>query len=183
MNIPKIENSVFVMVDMQEKLLPVMHKGEECLKRQQVLLRGAEALKLPVIISEQYPQGLGNTVQELKALFQPEWSIVSKTAFSCFGEDLFMEKLKNYPCATNLIISGIESHVCVLQTALNALNNDFQVIVVADAVTSRKPADRDTALQLMAQNGIQVMSSESLLFMLLHSASHPAFKAVSKLIR
>ena len=183
MNIPKIENSVFVMVDMQEKLLPAMHNGAECVQRHQVLLQGADALKLPVIITEQYPQGLGNTVQYLKELCLPEWSVVTKTTFSCFGEKYFLEKLKDHHNATSLIISGIESHVCVLQTALDALNNNFQVIVVADAVTSRKATERDTALKLMSQNGIQVMSTESILFMLMRSATHPAFKTVSKLIR
>lgn len=183
MNIPKIENSLLVMVDMQEKLLPAMHDGEECVKRHQVLLRSAEALKLPVIVSEQYPQGLGSTIQELKELYQPQWSVVTKNTFSCFGEQCFLEKLKEHQPATNLIISGIESHVCVLQTALDAVNNDFHVIVVADAVTSRKCADKSTALKLMSQNGIQIMSTESILFMLLHSAAHPAFKTVAKLIR
>lgn len=182
MKMPQVSNSLLLMVDMQEKLLPAMHEGEFCINRNLLLLQGAAALELPVVVSEQYPQGLGPTVAELKGACRPEWPIAAKTSFSCFGDEEPAALIRNLNAET-LIVSGVESHVCVLQTALDAADEGYRVIVVSDAVASRKAEDRCTALKLMLANGIQVMSAESVLFMLLGSARHPAFKTVSKLVR
>ncbi|MDD3116794.1 MAG: hydrolase [Victivallaceae bacterium] len=181
MIIPEIENSIFILVDVQEKLLPAMNNASGCLDRNRILLKSAAELGIKVIASEQYPQGLGGTVEELKNLFCPDWTVVEKNTFSCFGAEPFVAELKK-SAARNLFISGIESHVCVLQTALDA-RDDYQVFVISDAVTSRKAEDYTTALQTMRQNGIQVISTESILFMLMRSSKHQAFKAISKLIR
>jgi nicotinamidase-related amidase len=182
MKMPNVQNSLLLMVDMQEKLLPAMHDGENCINRNLLLLQGAAALELPVIISEQYPQGLGSTIPQLKEACREEWPVGSKTSFSCFGDEDLSDLIRNLNAET-LIISGVESHVCVCQTALDAVNEGYQVIVASDAVTSRKPEDRCTALKLMAANGVQVMSAEAILFLLLGSAKHPAFKTISKLVR
>lgn len=182
MNIPRVENSVLVMVDMQEKLVPAMHNVEFCINRNRLLLEGAAALKLPVVYSEQYPKGLGNTLPELLDLRRKEWPVAAKTSFSCFGDADLAAIIRNLD-AENLIITGVESHVCVLQTAIDAANDGYQVIVVSDAVTSRKEIDRQTALAFLAANGVKVLSAESVLFMLLGNAGHGAFKTISKLVR
>lgn len=182
MKTPNAQNSLLLMVDMQEKLLPAMHEGENCIKRNLLLLQGAAALELPVIVSEQYPQGLGATMPELRQTCRKEWPVGAKTSFSCFGDEELATLIRNLNAET-LIISGVESHVCVLQTALDAVNDGYQVIAVSDAVTSRKPEDRRTALKLLAANGVQVMSAESILFLLLGSAKHPGFKTISGLVR
>ncbi len=182
MKIPHAQNSLLLMVDMQEKLLPAMSEAADCINRNLLLLQGAAALELPVIISEQYPQGLGSTIPQLKQECRDEWSVGEKTSFSCFGDEELGNLIRNLNAET-LILSGVESHVCVLQTAIDAVNEGYQVIVVSDAVASRKPEDRCTALKLMAANGVHVMSAESVLFMLLGSAKNPAFKTISKLVR
>ncbi len=182
MKIPQVSNSLLLMVDMQEKLLPAMHDGEQCINRNWMLLQAAAELELPVVISEQYPQGLGSTIPVLKDLCRSEWAIEEKTSFSCFGDEELSDVIKNLNAET-IILTGVESHVCVMQTAFDALAAGYQVIVISDAVTSRKAEDRCTALKLMSDNGIRVMSAEAVLFMLLRSSKHPAFKAVSKLVR
>ncbi len=182
MNMPKVGNSVLLVVDMQEKLLPAMHNAESCINRNRLLLEGAAALELPVVFSEQYPKGLGNTIPELLELKRNEWPVADKTSFSCFGDVGLAEIIRNLDAET-LIISGVESHVCVLQTAIDAKNDGYQVIVVSDAVSSRKESDRQTALAFLTANGVQVLSAESVLFMLLGNAGFGAFKTISKLVR
>ena len=181
-NYPTCENAVCVIVDIQAKLLPAMNEPEKVLNRAQMLVQGMNELNVPVVVTEQYPQGLGNTVPELAALFTESTPVIAKTSFSCFGEAEFAAKLdiKTHPV---MIIAGIESHVCVAQTALDALNAGFQVFIAADAVNSRKDSDLNTALAQLRHAGCTVASAEAILFMLLKTAKHPAFKAVSKLVR
>lgn len=181
-NYPTAENSIFVIVDIQARLLPTMNDPEQVLNRTQMLVKGMSELKVPIAVTEQYPQGLGNTVPELAELFPENTAVVAKTSFSCFGENAFAE-LMDVSKRPVMIIAGIESHVCVTQTALDALNAGFQVFIAADAVSSRKAADLNTALSLLRHAGCTVASSEAILFMLLKNAKHPAFKAISKLVR
>lgn len=179
---PTAENSVCVVVDIQAKLLPAMNDPQTVLNRAQMLINGMNELNVPLLVTEQYPQGLGNTVPELAELFKEDTQVFAKTSFSCFGEATFAEAadVERYPV---MIICGIESHVCVTQTALDALNRGFRVFIAADAVNSRKNTDVETALSLLRHAGCTVASSEAILFMLLRNAKHPSFKAVSKLVR
>ena len=179
---PTAENSVCVIVDIQARLLPAMNDSEQVLNRTQMLLKGLKELQVPVVVTEQYPQGLGNTVPELTELLDEQTAVIAKTSFSCFGEPAFAE-LMDVEKRPVMIIAGIESHVCVAQTALDALNAGFQVFVAADAVNSRKESDLNTALAQLRHAGCTVASAEAILFMLLKSAKHPAFKAISKLVR
>ena len=181
-NYPTAENSIFVIVDIQARLLPAMNDPEQVLNRTQMLVKGMNELNVPLLVTEQYPQGLGNTVPELAELFNESAKVIAKTSFSCFGEAEFAAAadVKTRPV---MIIAGIESHVCVAQTALDALNAGFQVFVAADAVNSRKESDLNTALAQLRHAGCTVASAEAILFMLLKSAKHPAFKAISKLVR
>ena len=179
---PTVENSVFVIVDIQAKLLPAMCEAEKVLDRTQMLLNGMNELGVPVVVTEQYPQGLGNTVPELDELFNDSTEVFAKTSFSCFGEAAF-SGVMDVESRPVMIISGIESHVCVAQTALDALNAGFKVFIAADAVSSRKSSDVETALKMLRHAGCTVASAEAILFMLLRSAKNPHFKAISKLVR
>ena len=179
---PASDNAVCVVVDIQAKLLPAMNDPELVLNRAQMLVKGMNELGVPVVVTEQYPQGLGNTVPELSELFAENTQVIAKTSFSCFGEDAFA-KAMDIEKRPVMIICGIESHVCVAQTALDALNAGYKVFIAADAVNSRKSSDLDTALSQLRHAGCTVASAEAILFMLLKSAKHPAFKAISKLVR
>ena len=174
--------SVLVVIDIQEKLLPAIHGGEAILPRVGLLLEGAKAMGVPVILTEQYPQGLGPTVEGVRRDLPPGTDPVTKTAFSCVPEPAFMAKLK----ATGrrqAVIAGIEAHVCVAQTALELVSAGFQVFLAADAVGSRRPADRDTALDRMRRAGVVVTTSEALVFEWLRRAGTPEFKAVQRRIK
>ena len=179
---PKTENCVCVIVDVQAKLLPAMQQPEALLNRVQLLVKGMNELQLPVVVTEQYPQGLGGTVPELAELFTPATRVIAKTSFSCFGEEEFV-KAMDIEKRPVLIICGIESHVCVAQTALDALNAGYKVFIASDAVNSRKNSDKETALAFLRHAGCNVISSEAILFMLLKTAKNTSFKAVSKLVR
>ncbi|MBQ7208020.1 MAG: hydrolase [Lentisphaeria bacterium] len=180
--IPSGGSSRLVMIDVQERLVPAMSGFDGTGNRIRLLLNGARELALPVIVTEQYPQGLGGTLPDFSVLLPPEAPVIAKTGFSVFEEPLFVEELKKNKPET-LIFCGIESHVCVFQSALDSLEAGYRTVVSADAVTSRKPEDRELALAQMRASGVLVMSSEAILFMLLRTAKHPAFKAVSKLVR
>ena len=179
---PTAGSSRLVMIDVQERLVPAMSGFEGAGNRIHLLLNGVRELAVPVIVTEQYPQGLGATLPEFSALLTPGTPVVAKSGFSVFGEPLFVEELEKNKKET-LIFCGIESHVCVLQSVLDSLDAGYRTVVAADAVTSRKPEDRELALAQMRYSGALVASSEAILFMLLRTARHPAFKAVSKLVR
>jgi len=179
---PSAETAVLLLIDMQEKLVKAMNSSEQCLARQKIMLEAANILSMDAIITEQYPQGLGHTVPELAGMFKPDWPVIEKKSFSCFGEPLFCGRLKSKPRKT-LAVMGIESHVCVFQTVINALEQGYQPFVLEDAIGSRNPSDMTTALRLLRHQGAIVTTVESYLFMLMKSADHPAFRQIAKLIR
>ena len=182
MNIPEIASTAVVLIDMQERLVPAMSAAAECVNRQKVLLEAAKVLKLDVLVSEQYPAGLGNTVGEIKAVLPENTPAIAKTSFSCFGESAFVAALEAKK-RKSLIIAGIESHVCVYQTVMDALSRKYEVFVLADAVTSRLEESKKLALSAMRHAGANVINVEAALFLLLRDARHPDFKAISKLVR
>lgn len=174
--------TALVVIDVQERLAPAMHDFESCADRIELLLSGAKELRLDTIVTEQYPKGLGATLPRFASLLPERTPVVAKTGFSVFAEAAFRTVLgaKSYK---TILFCGIESHVCVLQSVLDALERDFRVCLAADAVTSRKPSDRELALDAARAAGATVLSAEALLFMMLGDAKNPAFKAVSKLVR
>lgn len=174
--------TALVVIDLQERLAPAMSEFEPCADRAELLLKGAAELKLDVLVTEQYPKGLGATLPRFAELLPEGAPVIAKTGFSCFEEPGFRTALAARSRKT-LVFCGIESHVCVLQSVLDALDRGFKVCLAADAVTSRKLADRELALQAARAAGALVVSSEALLFMMLRDAKNPAFKAVSKLVR
>ena len=183
MNVPKFEETLFVAVDLQERLIPSMYNPDDVTARAAVLLKGAAELGVRGIATEQYPKGLGNTIPAIAETFVPEnTSVVAKTSFSVFGEENFRAELeKKYP--RTIVFCGVEAHVCVLSSIFDALAAGFNVVVAADAVSSRKESEKLLALESARQAGAWVLSTETILFMLLQNSLNPAFKAVSKLIK
>ncbi len=176
-----IEESALILIDMQEKLVPAMKSDYKIIKKQKLLLESAKELKLPVIVTEQYPKGLGNTITELsECLDNP--IIIEKSSFSCFGTEEFEQTLKAKNII-NLFLTGIETHVCVLQTALDAICAGYNVFLIDDAVSSRHSKDRRSAINFMRHQDMNILSAEAIIFMLMKTSKHPAFKNISKLLR
>lgn len=182
MTFPEIANSAMVLIDVQKKLIGAMAEGDLIKERIRIMLKAADLLKLDVIVTEQYPAGLGETIAELSEVKPEKASIIEKTTFSCFGEVEFNKAMQAKPYRT-LILTGIEGHVCVFQTAMDALNKGYNVVVVSDTVSSRKMENCKLALSQLQAEGAAILPVESVLFMLMRNAKHPAFREISKLIR
>lgn len=180
LGIPQREHTALLVVDVQERLMPVIHESELIFANVNKLLRGAEILKLETIITEQYPKGLGNTCKEVELPANP--SIFEKVCFSCMLSEPVSDQLK-LTNVKDIIICGVESHICVLKTTLDALKAGYNVHVVADAVSSRSAENKQLALERMRQAGAFIVSVEMILFMLLEQAGTEEFKAISKLIK
>lgn len=175
------ENTVGLMVDIQERLFPVMHRKETLLKNCQVLIQGLNELKVPLLVTQQYTRGLGETLTELSSLI-PDFRFVEKTDFSCYDVAEVRTQLAELD-AKNILLFGIESHVCVLQTAVDMKAAGLNPVVVMDAVTSRTPENIELAKERYRHEGIMMTSYESLLFELTRKAGTPEFKAISKLVK
>lgn len=178
----KSDDAFLCVVDVQEKLIPAMGNSEEVLRRLQVLLGGCSTLELPFVVTEQYPKGLGSTVPAIREIFPEGTAVLEKNSFSCFGAPEFENSISSLNRKT-MILCGVESHVCVFQTALDALEKGFEVILIEDCIDSRHSSDKTTALKYLRHAGVHILSSEMTLFMLMKDSRHPAFKTVSKLVR
>jgi nicotinamidase-related amidase len=170
------ERCALLVVDIQEKLLPPIFQKEQLLKNSQLLIRLAGILKLPALVTTQYAKGLGNTVPEIASLL-PETHAIDKQMFSCFGSDAFCSVLKRLPGNRNtVLICGMESHICVTQTALGALREGYIVHVASDAVSSRTEWNWKIGLERMRAAGAVISSTEMMIYELLRSSGAPAFK-------
>jgi nicotinamidase-related amidase len=172
--------SQLLMVDVQERLLPAMSDPTQVLKNGAHLLEAARTLAVPVVVSEQYPAGLGRTVPDLANL-APANAVHEKIEFSCFANPALHGALSG--AGKQTVIFGIEAHVCVLQTALEMAMDSHDVTVVVDAVGSRVADSKEIALRRMQDAGVRVVTTEMVLFEWLRRAGTPEFKALSKLIR
>lgn len=176
------ERCALVIVDVQERLVKAMNEKvlaglTENIERLQEV---AALFELPVVTTEQYPKGLGHTVERLKERGLGE--CIEKVSFSCCGEDSFVKRLAELD-VESVLLTGMESHVCVYQTALDLLSRGYKVHLIKDAVCSRKKLDYQTALTNMAAAGAVVSTTEMVLFQLVRGADAPQFKAVSKLVK
>jgi nicotinamidase-related amidase len=170
------EQCALVVIDIQEKLLPPIFQKEQLVRNAQLLIRAAGILKIPALVSTQYVKGLGQTVPEISALL-PGTDPVDKTLFSCFGSDLFCSALKRLPGQRNsLLLCGMESHICVMQTALAALREGYLVHVASDAVSSRTEWNWKIGLDRMRAAGAIISSTEMMIYELMRSSSSAAFK-------
>jgi nicotinamidase-related amidase len=172
-------DSALLVIDVQEKLVPLISDADALVRNIAFLLDAAQLLNLPIQCTEQYPHGLGPTVPRLaeNLPLRPD-----KVAFSCCAVPSIVATLHR-EARPKVVLCGIEAHVCVLNTALDLLALDFRVYIVADAVASRSPLDRDIALRRLEQAGAILTTSEMCVFEWIGGANHPQFKAVSRLIQ
>jgi nicotinamidase-related amidase len=170
------DQCALVVVDVQEKLLaPIFHK-DQLVRNTKLLIRAAQVLKIPALVSTQYAKGLGGTVTEIASLL-PETEPIDKQLFSCFGSDVFCSLLKRLPGNRNtLLLCGMETHICVMQTALAALSEGYLVHVASDAVSSRAEWNWKVGLDRMRVAGAVISSTEMMIYELVRSSGSPAFK-------
>jgi nicotinamidase-related amidase len=178
------QRTALVVIDVQERLFPAMDADhrEEVMRNIKVLTATARRLHLGMLVTEQYPKGLGHTLQEVKDTLPAEVQPVEKVAFSCLGVDAFRSRLAATG-ARQLLLAGIEAHVCVLMSALDLLAEGYAVHVVADAVTSRTQANWRLAMAQLRQAGAVVTTTETVLFQLLRQADTDDFRELARLIR
>ena len=176
-----LEDTAAVCVDIQEKFTGIIYKFDKILHNTQILVDGLNVLEVPIIVTEQYPRGLGHTIPEIKEHLM-EYKPIEKLAFSCCGSDEFCDTLKKTG-KKNVIVFGIETHVCVLQTVLDLIEMNYQPVLIEDCVSSRKKSDRKIALNRMRQEGAILTSYESILFELSKVAGTEKFKQISRLVK
>jgi len=170
------ERSALLVVDIQERLLPPIFQKDQLVRNSKLLIRAAGILKIPAVLSTQYAKGLGKTVPELASLL-PETEAIDKDRFSCFGSEVFCTLLKRLPGNRNtLLLCGMESHICVMQTALAALREGYLVHVASDAISSRTEWNWKIGLERMRAAGAVISSTEMMIYELMRSSSSPAFK-------
>jgi len=170
------EQCALVVVDMQEKLLPPIWEKERLVRNVQLLIRLAGILKIPALVTTQYAKGLGNTVPDIASLL-PDSAPIDKLMFSCFGSDVFCSLLKRLPGQrTTVLLCGMETHICVMQTALGALREGYLVHVASDAVSSRTELNWRVGLDRMRSAGAVLSSTEMMIYELLRSSGAPAFR-------
>lgn len=174
-------DSLLVVIDLQARLMPAISGGPEAVAAAGRLIDGARALGVPVIATEQYPQGLGATIDVIADRLLPGETL-PKITFSAWNETAFRDRVIASG-RRRLVVCGTEAHVCVLQTVLDAARSGLQLAVVADAVASRAPANHALALSRMASHGVEIVSTEMVLFEWLEHAGDDRFKAVLPLIR
>lgn len=177
----KRDTSALLLIDIQEKILPVMDKPAQVINNSLKLIKGFKILNIPIFYTEQYPKGLGSTsatlIKELEGL-----SAIQKMTFSCSGAGNLFPRLKDND-ASQVVVAGIESHVCVQQTVLDLLANDFQVNVAVDAISSRNEMDYRTAIDRMRHHGAEITTTEAILFELLNVCGTDEFRQISKIVK
>lgn len=177
--------SQLLIIDAQERLAAHMPKSDLSIATCNInrLVDAAKLLGVPIINTEQNSQGLGGTIESIRQNLPQDINTTDKTCFSCCTAGAFERDLTEEENRKQVILVGMESHICILQTASGLQHWGYQVFVVADAVTSRNPANRDNALERMRHCGIQVTNTESVAFEWLGDSSHDRFRAVSTLFK
>jgi nicotinamidase-related amidase len=177
-----LKQTALVVVDMQESFREPIADFTEVAARIALVAHAVQLLGVPVIVTEQYPKGLGCTVGEIRAVLSESFEPVEKTAFSSCGAQEFVARLER-ACARQVILCGIEAHVCVNQTAHDLLARSYRVHILQDCVSSRTQQNRSIGLEKMRQSGVIPSSTELALFELMRDARHEQFKAIQKLIK
>ena len=181
MNVLTPENSLLLIIDVQEKLVNALDK-DIIVKRVTNLVKSARLLNIPVVATEQYPKGLGATVETVSAEFAENTSVFEKTSFYALEADGVLEKIKAFN-KKQIVICGIETHICVHQTAAALLREGYEVYVIKDACASRSKYEFKQGIELMASNGVKVSCVEIVLFEWLKTAKNPCFKEIQALIK
>ena len=177
MNTINNEESMLLVIDVQDKLVNML--SDENVKKNSIkLAKACGILEIPTVITEQYPKGLGSTIEEIKEAL-PNAEFIEKTSFSAFKED----EIKKFLSQKQIIIYGIETHICVLQTALDLLKEGYEVFVVQDACGSRNEENKLAALRRLIHAGAQIVTTEMVIFELLETSKHHNFKEVQAIIK
>jgi len=175
------DGTVLVVIDVQEKLFVKVEEKERIAENICKLIRFADILGMPIIITEQYPKGLGPTIPEIRKLAS-KIKPIEKVEFSCLLSSAFRKRLSELH-ARSLVLTGIEAHICVAQTAIEALTEGYRVYVVSDAVSSRRREDKTVAVERMRQHGAVIVTGEMLMYEILRKAGTPEFKKVLELVK
>jgi nicotinamidase-related amidase len=170
--------ALLLVIDIQDKLVPAVCQPEQLIKQTRWLMEIAALLDVPVLLSEQYPQGLGNTVSELATLVTPQ-QVMEKLHFSCAAEPRCLETIQQQQ-RQQIVICGMEAHVCVLQTAIGLQQQGFEVFVVGDLISSRNDNDKQLAIARLQQLNIQIVSREMVAFEWMEKSGTESFKTISK---
>lgn len=176
------ETTLLLVIDMQERLQPHMHDDARLRRNAATLAEGCRLLGVPTFLTEQYPKGLGPTVPELRPALEHAGGVLEKTAFSA-AQDPSINARIHAAARPNVLLAGIETHVCVLQTALDLAHAGYNVHVVEDATGARTPANKEAGLARMRRYGIEPHTVEMALFELMQTKEHPKFKEVQALIK
>ncbi|MCI0413485.1 isochorismatase family protein [bacterium] len=181
-NIPRLnrDNILFIFIDLQDKLLMKIPDVQQLLSRNELLIASANALGLPYMVTSQYRRGLGEIAGSLRDKI--EVPVLDKTSFSCVGDETIGKELEGFR-RRSLVISGVETHICVMQTCLDLLAKGFQVSIVADAVGARKQADHELGLKRMESSGALPVTAEMVIYELLGRSDSDAFKKILPLIK
>ncbi|MEY4612344.1 MAG: hypothetical protein RL179_317 [Planctomycetota bacterium] len=175
----KVEDTALLVVDLQEKLLPKIINADDVARNATFMVQAAKTLGVPVLATEQYPKGLGSTVEPLRSLIEKVWE---KQSFSAVREGGVLDFLKS-DARIKVVLVGIEAHICVMQTVLDLLNQGFHVFICVDAVSSRYAIDVKIALKRMQQAGAVLVTSETCVYELLETAANPVFKEISAMVQ
>ncbi|MHB8128645.1 MAG: hydrolase [Mobilitalea sp.] len=177
-----VEDTLALVVDFQERLVPVIDHNVELIHNTEILIKGLKALKVPLLVTQQYTKGIGMTVPELAIVMGEDFSFFDKLTFSCAEDDTIINNIAESG-KSNIIVCGIEAHICVLQTVIDLIAKGYHVILVEDCVGSRKESDRQVGIRRAIAEGAVITSYESVLFELTRVAKTEVFKEISRLIK
>ena len=175
------EDSLVLVIDIQDRLVSAL-ENDTIVSKAKTVVSASNILDIPVLVTEQYPKGLGNTVSELKNVLSENAEIIEKTYFNALLEEGFLEKIKSYN-KKQILIMGIETHICVYQTASALVEAGFEVYAIKDACASRNKYEFEQGIEAMKSNGVKISCVEIALFEWLKGAKHPKFKEVQSLVK
>lgn len=175
------ETTLLVVIDVQGNLARVVAESKSAIRAVSQLVEGAKRLEIPVLLTAQVPEKIGHTIPEIAGLL-PEQTDYPRVHFSIWQDAAVQQAIRTYG-RRQVLLCGFEAHICLYQSSLDLIAGGFEVYLAADAVSSRNPYNKDIALQELSNQGVHLSTVEMALFSLLRSAQHPAFKAISRLIK
>ncbi len=175
------DDAICVLIDLQEKLLPAMYEAAAIEQNNLKLLKGMKLLGIPTIVTQQYTRGIGETVASVKEVLGA-FEHIEKTSFSCLGEPEFRKAIEGFDKGT-VILTGIEAHICVEQTALDLIKEGYNVALVTDCIQSRDPQNKERSILRLANAGVIITTYESVLYELLENSKATEFKEISAIVK
>jgi nicotinamidase-related amidase len=177
-------DALLLVIDVQEKLMPVIDGGDAVARNIDRLVRGFHVFDMPALLTEQYVKGLGPTIAPVRAAFEATrgYTPIEKSCFSAYGSGELVSELRNLR-RKHVVVAGVETHVCVYQTVGDLLANGYDVTIVADAVSSRTPENRDVAIRRMTADGARLSSTEMVLLELTVNSGTEEFRAIAQLVK